>query len=36
MTFLVYLGALGTGFVNWDDQMSVYENAVIRSIDIRF
>ncbi|MBI2413897.1 MAG: tetratricopeptide repeat protein [Deltaproteobacteria bacterium] len=34
--FLVYLPALSNGFVNWDDQLYVYENADIRSIDARF
>lgn len=33
---LVYLPALSNGFVNWDDQLYVYENADIRSIDARF
>lgn len=33
---LVYLPALSNGFVNWDDQLYVYENADIRGIDARF
>jgi tetratricopeptide (TPR) repeat protein len=33
ITFLVFLGTLRNGFVNWDDNLYVYENAVIRSFD---
>lgn len=36
ITFLVYLPALSNGFVNWDDQRYVYENGLIRSIDLAF
>jgi Flp pilus assembly protein TadD len=36
ITFLVYLPALSGGFVNWDDQRYVYENGLIRSIDLTF
>ena len=36
ITFLVFLPALSGGFVNWDDQRYVYENALIRSIDLAF
>jgi len=36
ITFLVYIPALSAGFVNWDDQRYVYENGLIRSIDLEF
>lgn len=36
VTLLVYLPALSNGFVNWDDQRYVYENVLIRSIDLNF
>ncbi len=36
ITFLVYLPALQNGFVNWDDQVYVYKNVHIRSMDISF
>lgn len=36
ITFLVYLPALQNGFVNWDDNLYVYENVNIRSIDSHF
>ncbi|MCC6501644.1 MAG: hypothetical protein IT362_00735, partial [Deltaproteobacteria bacterium] len=36
ITFLVFLPALSGGFVNWDDQRYVYENTLIRSIDLEF
>lgn len=36
VTFLVYLPALKNGFVNWDDDVYVYENLNIRSIDLAF
>lgn len=35
-TFLVYLPALQNGFVNWDDNVYVYENINIQSIDLNF
>ena len=35
-TFLVYLPSLRNGFVNWDDYQYVYDNAFIRSIDLKF
>ena len=31
ITFMVYLPALGNGFVNWDDNLYVYENKHITS-----
>ena len=36
VTLIVYLPALQNGFVNWDDQILVYENPALRSIDIPF
>jgi tetratricopeptide (TPR) repeat protein len=33
ITFLVYLGSLQNGFVNWDDPAYIYENPHIRSFD---
>lgn len=36
ITFLVYIPALSNGFVNWDDQRYVYENVLIRSLDLSF
>ncbi|MEE9614570.1 MAG: hypothetical protein V3W31_06400, partial [Thermodesulfobacteriota bacterium] len=36
VTFLVYLPALYNGFVSWDDQLYVYENPNIRSLDAEF
>lgn len=36
VVFLFYLPALKNGFVNWDDQLYVYENLRIRSIDAKF
>src|SRR3990172_4057477 len=36
ITFLVYLPALQNGFVNWDDQLYVYENQNIRAINLKF
>lgn len=36
ITFLVYIPALSNGFVNWDDQRYVYENGLIRSLDLAF
>lgn len=35
-TFLVYLPALQNGFVNWDDDVYIYKNSNIRSLDFRF
>ncbi len=35
-TFLVYLPSLRNGFVNWDDHLYIYENAFIRSLDLKF
>ncbi len=34
LTFLVYLPSLKNGFVNWDDQLNVYENPYIRALDL--
>lgn len=36
ITLIVYLPALANGFVNWDDQRYVYENGLIRSLDLDF
>lgn len=36
LTFVVYLGALGNGFVTWDDGPYVYENPGIRTMDAEF
>jgi Flp pilus assembly protein TadD len=36
ITFLVYLPALNNDFVNWDDDLYIYENLGIRSIDFGF
>lgn len=36
ITFIVYLPALQNGFVNWDDNVNVYDNQYIKSIDFRF
>lgn len=33
ITFIIYLPALQNGFVNWDDNIYVYENKNIQSID---
>lgn len=35
VTFAVYLPALQNGFVNWDDNILVYENPYIRSINFK-
>jgi len=34
VTTLVYLTALGNGFINWDDGAFVYDNPNIRTIDL--
>ncbi|MBI5644002.1 MAG: tetratricopeptide repeat protein [Deltaproteobacteria bacterium] len=36
VTMLAYLPALQNGFVNWDDQLYVYDNPDIRIMDARF
>lgn len=36
ITFLVYIPALGNGFVNWDDPTHVYENPLIRGLDLKW
>lgn len=36
ITFIVYIPALKNGFVNWDDNIYVYENQNIRSLDFNF
>lgn len=36
VTFLTYLPALQNGFVNWDDDLYVYENQGIQSLDFSF
>ena len=35
VTFIVFLPALQNEFVNWDDDIYVYENSLIRSLDIQ-
>lgn len=35
ITFLVYIPALGNGFVNWDDPAMIYENPLIRMLDMK-
>ena len=34
LAILIYLPALKNGFVNWDDDLYVYENYYIQSIDL--
>lgn len=34
--FIAFLPSLHSGFVNWDDQQYVYENPVIRNLDLNF
>jgi hypothetical protein len=36
ITILLFLKALRNGFVNWDDNLYVYDNVFIRSLDARF
>lgn len=36
LTFIVYLPALQNGFVNWDDDVYVYKNLSIQSLDLGF
>lgn len=36
LTLLVYLGALGNSFVDWDDYVYIVNNPVIRRIDLSF
>ncbi len=36
LSFLVYIPALGNGFINWDDPKYVYDNPLIRSMDPGF
>src|SRR4030042_4240463 len=36
LTAIVYLPALKNGFVNWDDDLYVYENPYIQAIDFGF
>src|SRR5512139_839816 len=35
LTILVYLPALKNDFVNWDDDIYVYENPAIRTLDFK-
>jgi len=35
LTFLVYTSALNNDFVNWDDDVCIYENVHIRSLDTK-
>lgn len=35
LTILVYLPALKNDFVNWDDDLYVYENPAIRALDLK-
>ncbi len=36
VTFLVYVSSLQNEFVNWDDDLNVYQNPFIRSLDAAF
>ncbi len=36
LTFAIYLPVMKNGFVNWDDDLYVYENPNIESIDLDF
>ena len=36
ITFAIYLPALRNGFVNWDDDLYIYENQKIQTIDVIF
>lgn len=36
ITFIVFLSSLQNGFVNWDDDLYVYENQGIRTLDLSF
>src|SRR5574340_849334 len=36
LTFALYLPALRNGFVNWDDDVYIYENVHIRALDGKF
>ena len=36
VTFMVYLPALKNGFVNWDDNVYIYENVMIRNFNLKF
>lgn len=35
-TFMVYIPAINNGFVNWDDNLYVYGNTLIRDLDVPF
>ncbi len=35
ITFIVYFPSLRNGFVNWDDNEYVYDNPLIRSLDVQ-
>ncbi len=36
LAFIIYIPAIGNGFVNWDDPAYVYENLHIRHLDIKW
>ena len=36
ITFLLYVPSLQNGFVNWDDDLYVYDNPGIRKLDLQF
>ena len=36
LTFIVFLSSLQNKFVSWDDDKYVYENPLIRSLDLKF
>lgn len=36
VTFIIYIPAIGNGFVSWDDPKYVYENPIIRNLDLAF
>ncbi|MFQ5480588.1 MAG: hypothetical protein ACE5DW_04855, partial [Thermodesulfobacteriota bacterium] len=36
IALIVFLPTLGSGFVNWDDNIYIYKNVHIRSFDLRW
>lgn len=36
VTFVIYIPALGNGFVNWDDPTYIYKNPMIKNLDLAF
>ncbi len=35
LTFIAYLSALGNGFTNWDDQVYVYQNPLLKDLSLQ-